>query len=256
MRKIMNNIKYLRLIGWIVSVILGLILIGWTIFNRLFRIRLPRELPTEMTSYWQLFYILIFVSALINCIAIVYILLRKPTNTSNTWLTKLLTRIGEWYYYPYKTAYDALVFYILPSKVIMRLDGLLLDIGDYIFTKANNEDRFIILVCTEIIPTFIVATTLCIDVYYFGKFQYFYVALYLLIIPLAWKALLYMLKEIAQSNINTLKKYIRIDPSKSIKHDDGSVSGVMKYNNQVFFQKITYSNTQIWTCKVIEYCLL
>ncbi len=234
LRPIFRRIKTYFLIG------LGIFLISWTLYNRLFRDRPAKPLPIEFSSYWQLTYVLLFITALIGVISIIYRLIRKYLNKESKephpLVVKLLTFLGKLlasYSKPYIAVYEDL---LLSQKYIWaKRPPIVLSISQFIFKNIRDSWSHIalIVIATEILPQFIVAIALFIDVFVFHEFYYFYRALTLMLIVLVYRVFIYLITDFGRKAIKELEQYMICTPIQGI---GGSNTGFMYSPKPKLFQ--------------------
>ncbi len=211
--------------------VIGIFLISWTLYNRLFRDRPVKPLPIGFSSYWQLTYVLLFITALISVISIIYRLIRKYLNKESKELhpvvVKLLTFLGKLsdsYYKPHITVYNK----VLKKHFGFHMITIILKIENFMLTYTLNCLKLIIIL-VEILPRFIVAIALFIDVFVFHEFYYFYRALTLMLIVLVYRGGVYILRDFNRSWVEQFGKFLKITPAQKETLPDGTVKITQVY---------------------------
>ncbi len=118
------------------------------------------------------------------------------------------------------------------------------------YTQDNNyfNDMALFLMCIKILPSLIIAITLCLDVFYFGVIKYFYKSLVLMLIPLGWICFVYILRDADKFNMETYREFFH-----SITVDFKNVDGKL-HMEPTYTLKKELSETDEKTL-VLEVCL-
>jgi hypothetical protein len=189
---IWSNVK-LFLLNLLVIMFSGLPLV-WLLYRRLFSTRTPKDLLQSTTGLQEVFYVMLFsiflVLLLHQCWKIwFYTDTNEETSGYFTEMLRLLVR----YMNLGTEKIHALSRYVLPnySALLNRLCHWL-----YNHTKYCRQLVFI-SVC---LPKIVVAIFFICDVFYFNRFEYFYLSLYLLILPLIYRLLTYLLYKFFEVN--------------------------------------------------------
>ena len=193
-------------------IFIGLSIFSFIIYNRIFRIRLPRELYIfpPFTNDVRWFFLFIVILWIFICIFIIYksflaFLEKEEKKTifssySEIFALFINESIKEGYYffrdiigkYFYNNLYDIFSNFAPKYYNIMQI-------------LPKNSLLFI-----SYFIRFLIVFMFLIDVFIFFKFNYFYKSLFLLLIPLFIKIIHYLLKDIAQENYNEYKDILGI----------------------------------------------
>ena len=191
---------------------LGIFLIGWLIHRRVFQDRPPRPIPTEFSSYWQLFYIVALVATLITAISTIisliqiYFRMEKKVLSNNQqtivlFIVKIL-KLFDHYYTPHKILYEMIL-----EKFGRPILENIFAFEKFCVTYYTENTPVFVVVFIELLPRFIVGIALFVDMFYFNQFYYLYRALILMLIVLAYRALRYVLTDFNEKFKKDCKKY-------------------------------------------------
>jgi hypothetical protein len=176
--KMKATIRYLLL------AFIGIIIIIFIIYNRL-HLRVPRELPLILTENNILIYAYIYCNILIIFLLNIYNY--KKNSSTNDFIKKL------------NHFYDEIIFTVfdfLDTFIWFWYKTRLTLLSKKFFYKAfknyNNQYKKL-YIYVNIIPRFITIFFFCLDILYFQKLHYFYLALISLLIPLLFNIGMYCL---------------------------------------------------------------
>lgn len=198
MKPLINNIKLKDFL----LVLLGILLITFIVWNRLIRIRIPKDLPLQLNELTLICYSIIIISLL-------YLVIRTIKYTIVDLKTREPSVVNNIITFVYSTPLIEL------DAFIKRLP-FVNDKSDYYQYKFitycidNFWNYFWIYFFTGIVPKGLVALIFCIDVFYFHKLYYFYLALSLLIISMSSSYIFYSLKLLFDEKCEMMNKRILI----------------------------------------------
>ncbi len=196
--KIKNNIS--------ISFIFGILIILFILWNRLIRVRLPKEIIA--VSKINLIHYIIGGLTILFLILVIYniLLYFKYLPRESSKINKLINYILEylskysWFNHLYKiitvdipngplSVYELFYKYTYVKPYIEKI-GIFLH--DQLFNNTFRINACYIIFF--ILPRFLVSTMFLIDICYFKQLNYFYKVLILLLIPLLSKLILFVIK--------------------------------------------------------------
>jgi hypothetical protein len=131
-------------------------------------------------------------------------------------------------------------YFAIVSKM-PSINSILQTLCDKLINKFDNKPRILIMLITfTIIPRFIVAICLSIDVLYYGHMKLMYMAVVLLIIPRMFNVIIGMIKHEAELNLLKLDKKV----------DIGMAKRRYKYNEESKYSTIIRVTTTIQIVKI------
>jgi hypothetical protein len=191
---IWSNVK-LFLLNLLVIMFSGLPLV-WLLYRRLFSTRTPKDLLQSTTCLQEVFYVMLFSIFLVLLLYLCWKtwFYKDVTETEETsgYFTEMLRFLVRYMDLGTEKIH-ALSEYILPNY------GALLNRLCHWLYKYHRYCRQIVLVFV-CLPKIVVAIFFIIDVFYFNRFEYFYLSLYLLILPLIYRLLTYLLAKFYNTN--------------------------------------------------------
>lgn len=194
----------MALIRLFLKYLIGLCIISFFIWLYLLRERLPKDLTFDFSLY----YIVLAISMIILHIFLIY---RKmyppkalPKNRVVLKLLSILLKLTDFLDSVYETIYLTIKELYIFRKFMIFISGQLF----FIERSWPNQYIYIFL---SIIPRFIVALCFFIDVCWFHRIEYFYIAVYLLILPLLLNIILYWVKKCAEDCRKEVLVYLIID---------------------------------------------
>jgi hypothetical protein len=194
-------------------VFLGFIPILYLIYRRVFYIRTPKNLlfdPKDIT--------LLQIGIYFWLMTIFSYLLYKYCQ--KTWFPKepkepspvILLWSREWALYLDRRANG---FYKL-SRYIYPFSTLFLQNICVLLLRYSSYSKIFVFM-TNALPRIIISIFFLVDVFYFHKFHYFYLSLYLLILPLLYRALSYILLQHYITSMDAMNRYLIIE---NVPNDD------------------------------------
>lgn len=201
--------------------ILGLIIILLTVWNRIFRTRLPKTID-DFTGNFMICLIILNVIILIIIIIISFSHFLEKKNMSKENLLP--------YFFKYKIVTNIVSFFQKINKIIMEgpktVYSLFYDsfnISHILEIPFHNLSGFfmnlpvkyayvltIIHIIFSVLPRVIPAIIFLAEILFFQCLEYFYSSLFLYIISLSYKILLWILRDLADNNINYTLAHIEI----------------------------------------------
>jgi len=182
---------------------LSIICIGFIIWLRFLRERLPREIPFNLSLLGLV--IILFICAL-YILNIVYILDPKQTN-----INSISKKFKEYIYAPV----NVIVANLIDSpKTYPHFEK-------YFFQfvkKLQIINHFKCYLILELLPQIILVSIFCLDIFYFHHLKYFYMILLLNIFIMGIKIILTICKYVMNRNINDVEEkaeifcYTYVDP--------------------------------------------
>jgi len=204
--------------------LVGLIILSYLIYRRLFKIRLPKEILSTNDIFIICLYLSLCITALILVIINIYlftkIILNNKTksenNKSNNLILTKITEIFKSKYNPFKIISDSLfaLDIYLKNKIPLYdkhrdyLDVVIMLISKQ-FCKYKKISLFL-FICIPIVFQSIVLGSLFIDIYIIEKFCYFYKYLWLLIFPLIANYILYSIHSFIDTNLKSLNNVLNL----------------------------------------------
>jgi hypothetical protein len=176
----------------------------WISFHLIIRFvieRFPYKLYENVTSL-NIFiaFVLLFVHIAIF-IMTMYKIIMKPLHNNNSILLKIQNFIYNCYYKPLIKIHDNIIRKLPYSGYVWE------DIGNTLVWYLNNRTRKFMFMCLlEILPRMVVSTAFLIDIVVYNQFAYFYIVLVLLIVPLTYKAFVYILQAFGSRNCLVLEE--------------------------------------------------
>lgn len=193
----------------------GFFILLFIIYRRLFKIQLPREIiPTEdiiLVSINIILCISTFILACVNIYMYIKFILKKHETPIKNKILQKMIKIFQSKWNPliiWNTSLHELDVYIknnIPYYDEHRdyLDVMLIFMGNF-FCKFEKSVLYI-LILIHILCQSIVLFAFFIDIFIFSKLYYFYRCLWLLIFPLILKYIIYSIKTLLDTNINSLE---------------------------------------------------
>lgn len=206
-------------------ILLGLSIVSFLIYYRLFKVRLPRELPLITNdNFTTISYVYILLIMISLCLANCFKFYAKNTNNDfflnrKNLVTKTIIYILENPWNPVNIikegllSLDAAIKNNLPYRRNPK-SIFIESYGDFIIRKvgialySNKVLLYLIIYGLRIIPKLIVCLTFSIDILVFHKFAYSYKFVWLLIIPMCITYLLHSLKTYTTTNLNMLNTLV------------------------------------------------
>ena len=194
----------------IILFLIGIIIISWILYNRLFLKRESIDITFEynILKLWLYFYFLVinifclFVIIIEILIKAEIIDIKKPRKYRVAWKRYLYSRLKAIFSIPInsiKTVYNYTFRTITKREIVFDFCcSMILKYSNYILPGISIS----ILFCQ-----LFVVLMLALDIFYFHKFNLFYKALILLLYPLAIKGLLYALKDYAEEGFSEMEKF-------------------------------------------------
>jgi hypothetical protein len=173
----------------ILAILFGSIIISWLIFNRLFRERLPVSIPTFNTIYsWGfLIYFSVFVVFSILFLFLLWLrikpkVLSASKNEDIVFMKQIATDIQNIIIYSFRKLHfffaSRINNYLMKSLVISTK-----------FIKLQPYYKWLVIIFV-MLPPIVVGVTFLVDIVIFGRLNYFYTSLVILILPLIFKGII------------------------------------------------------------------
>jgi len=219
-------------------VFLGFIPILYLIYRRVFYIRTPKNLlfdPKDIT--------LLQIGIYFWLMTIFSYLLYKYCQ--KTWFPKEPSPFVRFWLYQWSLYLDrrANGFYKL-SRYIYPFSTLFLQNICVLFSRYSSYSNIFVFM-TNALPRIIISIFFLVDVFYFHKFHYFYLSLYLLILPLLYRSLSYILLQHYITSMDAMNRYLIIedvpnDDNKTLKNfsfvdPNNSNSDLAEYLEYMYF---------------------
>jgi hypothetical protein len=194
-RKIIQQMK--KLINYI-YIILGIIIVSFILWNRLMRIRLPKDIPMNLSIWSYILYIGLTLIFLWLILISIYHMVSKTKESISMFssITKL--------YYNSLYALDNTLTYI-KTRTIDKYQIRFVQ-----FCNKYIQNYTIIYLTFNMTPKIVVAVVFLIDTFYYNKISNFYKFLPLLLLPLLVRYLLYYYKNVFEKECQDLNKRISI----------------------------------------------
>lgn len=196
----------------IIKVFIALFLIIFILWNRLFRMRLPKDvfaLDVDVIHFiLTIFLIFIFLLLLINAIFELLGLTNEIKVAKKGYLNKIFTVLEE---------------YVFNSpKYLLNLISLKIDLKIFIEKPLSYLVAYfyypkIINFTLYIVPTMLLSTIFFVDLVCFFRITYFYKILVLLLIPIIFKIILFIVDDFCNSYIFYLNHHIYFEKDDNTK---------------------------------------
>ena len=192
-KQILMKIKLIRFIKETLYLIFGLFICSYFLYLRVFKERTSYTIDFSF-NIWR--FILYFVIV----IFFIYLLVKKiyPRESKN----KIIIQFKEYVLAPIKKTYDTslikvyeFLFLTLKIKAIDSFLHFLSKGISIIFYNDSIYFRVFFFYLVMVLPIFIMLFLLCIDVIYFHQYNYVLLGFWLLIIPLLWKVIYFLVNE-------------------------------------------------------------
>lgn len=201
----------MALIQLFLKYLVGLFLLSFFIWRYLFRIKLPKDLTFEFS--W--FYVLLAISIIILHIYIIYRKIYPPNPPKNRVIIKLLEityKINDYVYSVYTEIFSRVIdFYFVKVCLVNIGDFLIMNTGVSFRGKKYFVEKQYLYIFFNVIPRFIVVLCFSLDVCWFNRMEYFYIAVYLLILPLLLNVILFLLPHMAKALQEHVRYYVNVD---------------------------------------------
>lgn len=187
----------------------GFFLVLLLLWNRLIRTRLPTELNSNLNKLTIFIYTFLLVCILIAFFYNILLLLKSSAHKKNAF--SILW--GKLYLLPYNplhiinnslTALDAFI------KNNMPIYNAHQSYGDFFIETLGlkcskyTKTSLLILYLFKLVPQLFVCFLFFLDVTYFHRFDYFYKSLWLLILPIMMSYIIYSLRTLIVTNLDSL----------------------------------------------------
>ena len=195
-------------------IIIGLITVNLILYNRLFRIRLPRSLFDPITSIQFFCYIIIMVVSLILLIKTIILFYKKYITNTAEFSEGIMTKWLDHPLNPVNIIRHGLLsldIYLkngipLLNKQFSYLDYFLQVTGEFCYKFSKLVSTLLFLL--TFLPPLIVVLSFLADIFVFNKFYYFYKVLGFLIIPIIVNYYIYSLSTFVEDNLRELDKLL------------------------------------------------
>lgn len=181
-------------LGYYLYLLTGFIIISYIFYIRLILVRLPKELFLKLNGNINLnllFIIFIGIAISISIIVInLYLLLNKQVNQS--FISNILSKIQEYFHRALFEVYN-LIINLIPHS----LDKIPLIVKNFYNIFGNRAEEIFVFVVYSI--RFIIVISFLVDILVFFRFNYFYKALMLLLIPICVNILFFMLTDYSKN---------------------------------------------------------
>ena len=212
----LQNHKYLL-------IFIGLLISSFLFYNRFIRERMPRPLPSSLSTYQIILYTGLFLISLLIFITIIYrwivsentvakeiqlkfIKAEKLRNILVNWIVKIRSlpkTISDMIKSSFREFHEFLVTPI-PNYILSHLR-----ITNY-FLDFDNKEKLLVLVMFLYLPQLLVSISFIIDVLYVHKWSGFYGVLICLGYPMIFKAYIGILNQIYETNFEVLCSCIAV----------------------------------------------
>ena len=170
---------------------LGFIIVTWILWSRFIRIRIPKDIPFELTELR--FYILLYICGIYLYILISIIKPREQNPLITRFVDILFTPLtlldssikNNVYIKPY---YDDFLEHIIP-----------------ILNDIRFHERIFFVILIQIIPRIVFVSILLVDAFWVGKLEIVYYFIWLPIFPLIYRYLKYSIKSAKEEYITYLE---------------------------------------------------
>jgi len=184
--------------------IISIFWISFHFFIRLILERIPYKISTDvsMISILFAFFLLCFHLYMLNTLFFYNTnILKKETS----FIINLKLFLNIIYWNPLKYFHDKIIKNLPYSGYLWE------DISNVFcqYLQSKAQILFIIIICNYL-PRLIVASAFLIDVCYYNRFAYLYIFAVLIIIPLTFNALLYILDNFSIRNRNSLEEELLV----------------------------------------------
>jgi hypothetical protein len=204
-----------------ISLLFGILYISFIIWNRLIRVRLPKEL-IFINEYDLTFFIILFLTILFGILFIYYILnlikyLPKEPGIIIRKIMKIEEKLKKYKIYVIMEQIikafieGPLYLYLLIYNQTRKIHNATEIIGRYLFFLFYQRKvlTYLFYIGLIVLPQLVVSFIFFIEVVYFKQLNIFYKVLPLLIIPLTIKAYFGILKFHTESVIKSYEKYFK-----------------------------------------------
>lgn len=194
------------------KIIIGVLFLLFILYNRLWRLRIPKLFTDMANSPYYLLYVLIIISfilALIINLYQIYVKLLK-TNDRPNFITKRLSIIMKHQYNPLNIlstgmiALDAFIKNNTPyyDDTYSYSDIIIMKSAYFLFSTKIRT--IIVIIFLRLLPQMIICISFLLDILFHDKFVYFYKSLVLFIIPLIIQYIQYSIENYINSNLQAL----------------------------------------------------
>ena len=191
-------------------IILGIIIVGYIFFIRLFSNKLPKELPIIVTTIEVFFYIAIVLWFFFLSIFLLILWYKRQKNIvlRNSYLESRIKPLLN-FYWKCLNALDNLIKDNISPRILGKN---LLRFSKYYNNKiiiAKNQRKILgIYHCFVSLPGYLFLSIFFVDSIIIKKFVYIYQFAWLLLIPFIFNYIIFTFKEFSQFNINLYLKDI------------------------------------------------
>lgn len=197
--------KSIKLLTFIFNIIIGLIIISYILYRRVWLIRLPKDLYFIKEEYinYNLLILVLFGILLSSYMIYKNILLLFNKKSSDNIITKLFLKISE---IIEKSLFE--VYKLLGNLLILDVYNKVSFLAQKFYKYFHKVSETLFLFILYGIRLIIISCFL-IDVFAFFKLGYFYKACYLLCFSLLIKVLFYILRDFS-NNLDIAKSFLII----------------------------------------------
>ena len=212
-----------------IKLLLGIIIVFVVLYNRLLRIRLPRELFTEITVIQFILFSSILIGFIITLSLIIYKAYIKYYNIKPKEPPLYISYILKHPWNPITIFVDSMksldVFIknSTPSynHISLYSDIIIMRITRWLITYPTISE--FLLIALRILPQLIVCLAFCYDVVIANYFYYFYKLAWILILPMFISYIVYSVNEHTTGNLRELNAFLNV---RIIKESDIPAEGI------------------------------
>lgn len=172
---------------YLLTTSIGIIFLLLVIYSRL-HLRIPRDLPLTLTEDNIIFYLYIFCNVLIIFLVNVFNYKKKNDSTNN--IIKDLNVFYEQILFATFDFIDSFIWIWYKTRLTLIAEKYF-----YNMFKNNKNQYLGLYIGINCIPRIIVIFLFLLDIFYFQRFHYFYIALILLLIPLIFHMWMYCISQ-------------------------------------------------------------
>jgi hypothetical protein len=192
-------------------ILLGGLLVAILFYLRVLRVRIPKDLRAyymednllKDNSIIMILSIIFISVTLIRLILLIKAkLLYNNSNQITVWIKTKLNVLFEYRLTSIYAFYVYITEYIYPKNSYYIFEKICFNL----FFNFNNFNLYIIIF--EIIPRLIIYLCFFIDILIFYKFDLFYKALFLFIIPIIFNIIIFLFNDFACSNVQNLETLV------------------------------------------------
>ena len=179
-----------------------LFIIGFLIISLIIISRFIERIPKDI-YFNSLILLIIGISIIITNIFNIIMLKINFQHDNSSTLKNLFFKIKEFF----------LKIFIITQNNLLELYKEHTNHFFILSIKINNINKkgLYLLLCLDFLPKLILAICCFIDIIYYNKFYYFYLLIWIILIPLGFQAIIFILKLWTETSIKNLKNFVNFN---------------------------------------------